>query len=808
MNQLASEAIKVNNTVLEEIGKRVQVLRHFPQPGQRSAASSFPERDLVSVESPAILSTAGADTYFLDGFAVETQDPKVQGSTKRRSATKRSSSKNKLWPPHVLKQLPGWFEDQVQRNFSQDEIAQHFEEKFEQKRTFNALEAMLYKLIGKSPYRKRGKRSSVSSRPRQSSPPHHSSSSLDLFERKILRSNIDVHTLHLAPSILPYIVADNSEDENPVAHPDAQPIDLTPESSNSEVVLEYGLVNGESGCLGASQGHMLQPGQCPETEEPSKDLPDVSDMMAEAPWQLEDPDIDNSIHAIEADLRRGGSHTPQGPPVEVAPMQMNQSALSQGSRPDNTSGQGLVDPLNRVSLNENTQHEPEDFFDASSLARTTTPSQTSQPNRHGSSTEDHPLNCGNSGTSANFIEGGLAEEEIVRRCLLERSQSQTVRLHRPWRIEVVNQLPQWLMTRKHLSKDRLEVEFLRDFKHYRTSSAISAACRKKRKAEARQNIAPSSSSPILQPRAVSVASDAIETSRMPNTIASQGTSSLNPSYLSSKEMSAPENSPLERYPQRTQQQIPEDREGSFSNHSFFSHGDQEAVDTIPPASVASSCAPAQTPVSQHVWVADDILGMDNPNDPSLAQSIAVNDGNALQTRLNVESTTPQAQLERGYHGALNDGERGRQTSTPPEVPVGQESNDQNGARRPPPKAFGEGQAWRHDRKMADSTLEATGDQSYLPAVDTRRPQLEISPNLQTTPQVQAKPVTVPSANNSRTFHITKQIQDDSSGFQASSPGVDFRRAHKAQSPTQPNPQMGWVWAQFSGPPMGRGPIGL
>ena len=249
----------------------------------------------------------------------------------------------------------------------------------------------------------------------------------------------------------------------------------------------------------------------------------------------------------------------------------------------------------------------------------------------------------------------------------------------------MNQLPQWLMTRKHLSKDRLEVEFLRDFKHYRTSSAISAACRKKRKAEARQNIAPSSSSPILQPRAVSVASDAIETSRMPNTIASQGTSSLNPSYLSSKEMSAPENSPLERYPQRTQQQIPEDREGSFSNHSFFSHGDQEAVDTIPPASVASSCAPAQTPVSQHVWVADDILGMDNPNDPSLAQSIAVNDGNALQTRLNVESTTPQAQLERGYHGALNDGERGRQTSTPPEVPVGQESNDQNGARRPPPK---------------------------------------------------------------------------------------------------------------------------
>ncbi|KAJ5366130.1 hypothetical protein N7541_000071 [Penicillium brevicompactum] len=613
MNQLASEVIKVNNNVLEEIGKRDQVLRQFPKPGQRSAASPFPERDMLSVESPAILSPTRADTYSLGEFAVETQNPGGQGNTKRRSAAKWGFSKNKLWPPHVLKQLPGWFEDQVRRNFSQDEIAQHFEEKFKQKRTFNALEAKLYKLTGKSPYRKRGKRSSVSLAPHQSSPPHHSSSSLDLSERMVLRSNINVHTLHLAPSIFPYIVAENGGDDTPVAHP----------------------------------GHMLQPGQCPEAEEPSKDLPDVSDMLAESPLQLEDSDIDDSIHAIEADLRRGGSHAPQGPAVDVAPMQMNQTASSQGSRPENTSGQGLVDPLNRVSLNEDTQHEPEDFFDASSLARTTTPSQTSQPNRHGSSTEDHPLNRGNSGTSANFIEGDLAEDEI--------------------------------------------------------------------------------------------------------------------------EMSAPENPPLERSPRRTQQQISEGREGSFYNHSFLLHGDQEAISTTPPAAVGSSCASAQTPVSQPVWDADDTPGMENPNDPPLAQFITVNDGKALRTRLNMESTTPHAQLEREGRGALHDGERARQTSTPPEGPVVQESNGQNGTRRPPLKTLGREQAWPHDREMADSGLEATGDQSYLPAVDTRSPQLEMSPNLQTPPQVLANPVPVPSANTSQAIHITKQIQDGSSGFQASSP---------------------------------------
>ncbi|CAG7934171.1 unnamed protein product [Penicillium olsonii] len=735
MNQLASEVIKVNNNVLEEIGKRDQVLRQFPKPGQRSAASPFPERDMLSVESPAILSPTRADTYSLGEFAVETQNPGGQGNTKRRSAAKWGFSKNKLWPPHVLKQLPGWFEDQVRRNFSQDEIAQHFEEKFKQKRTFNALEAKLYKLTGKSPYRKRGKRSSVSLAPHQSSPPHHSSSSLDLSERMVLRSNINVHTLHLAPSIFPYIVAENGGDDTPVAHP----------------------------------GHMLQPGQCPEAEEPSKDLPDVSDMLAESPLQLEDSDIDDSIHAIEADLRRGGSHAPQGPAVDVAPMQMNQTASSQGSRPENTSGQGLVDPLNRVSLNEDTQHEPEDFFDASSLARTTTPSQTSQPNRHGSSTEDHPLNRGNSGTSANFIEGDLAEDEIVRRCLLERSQSQAVRLHRPWRSEVVNQLPQWFMARKHLPRDRLEVEFLRDFKHYRTSSAISAACRKKRKAESRQNNAPPNSSSILQSRTVPVASDSIQISRMPNTIASHDMSSLNPSYMPSKEMSAPENPPLERSPRRTQQQISEGREGSFYNHSFLLHGDQEAISTTPPAAVGSSCASAQTPVSQPVWDADDTPGMENPNDPPLAQFITVNDGKALRTRLNMESTTPHAQLEREGRGALHDGERARQTSTPPEGPVVQESNGQNGTRRPPLKTLGREQAWPHDREMADSGLEATGDQSYLPAVDTRSPQLEMSPNLQTPPQVLANPVPVPSANTSQAIHITKQIQDGSSGFQASSP---------------------------------------
>jgi hypothetical protein len=49
--------------------------------------------------------------------------------------------KNKAWPAEVLKQLPLWFEDQVRKNRSQEEIAQNFHGTFTQKRTFHAIEA-------------------------------------------------------------------------------------------------------------------------------------------------------------------------------------------------------------------------------------------------------------------------------------------------------------------------------------------------------------------------------------------------------------------------------------------------------------------------------------------------------------------------------------------------------------------------------------------------------------------------------------------------------------------------------------------
>lgn len=92
-------------------------------------------------------------------------------------------SKNKAWPAEVLKRLPLWFEDQVRKNQSQEEIAHNFHGTFKQKRTFHAIEAKVYLLTGKSPFRKRNKKTSrkgpVSSTPRSSPPPAQPSGSVD-----------------------------------------------------------------------------------------------------------------------------------------------------------------------------------------------------------------------------------------------------------------------------------------------------------------------------------------------------------------------------------------------------------------------------------------------------------------------------------------------------------------------------------------------------------------------------------------------------------------------------------------------------
>ncbi|KAJ5742579.1 uncharacterized protein N7511_011311 [Penicillium nucicola] len=153
VSHLASEVIKVNNAVLEEILRRDRVLRH--NPSQRSAGSPFP---MESAEEPAQYTPAQVEADLFDEMAIETQATDVQASGSKYGTRTRNYPKNRAWPAEVLKQLPLWFEDQVRKDLSQEEIAQNFDRKFNQRRTFHAIEAKVYFLTGKSPFRKRNKR--------------------------------------------------------------------------------------------------------------------------------------------------------------------------------------------------------------------------------------------------------------------------------------------------------------------------------------------------------------------------------------------------------------------------------------------------------------------------------------------------------------------------------------------------------------------------------------------------------------------------------------------------------------------------
>ncbi|KAJ6033853.1 uncharacterized protein N7446_007855 [Penicillium canescens] len=818
MNQFASEVIKANNTVLEEIAKRDQALRHSPLLGQRSATTPFSELGAVSVGLPAHSSPAQADTDSLDEAAVETRGPGVQSNTRRRCAAKRSFSKNQLWCPDVLKQFPEWFEDQVRRNLSQEEIARNFEKKFKQKRTFNALEAKLYKITGKSSYRKRGKQSPVPSTTRKSSPSHQSSGASDLLQQMIMRSNMDVHTLYLSPSIVPYLAPNNSEDGNPNAHTGAQPTHSAPESNGSN---PYDLADEESECLGPSRGRIFQSGESSQVDELTQSLPSFSGEAAESPLYLDQSENGHSIHAMEADPRRGDSSAPRESPPEarrikepirshtednrtpamlgqmllhsseVTPMHMDHSVLSQVNRPaGNDVGQCTVreSQFYGLSAHKSTGHDPEDSLDA--FARATASLQASQSSATGSSTEGHSLNRMN-GPSTDTLKEDLAEEELIRRCVLERSQAQ-VRPHRPWKSGDLNRLPQWLMVRKHLPKNKLEVEFLRDFGHYRTSCAISTACRKIRKAEARQKNAISNCTSISLSQAIPGVVGSTQISRTSNNITGNDTPGLNPSHMPSKELHAPENSLLERprSPQ-TQPQIPDCREGSSSTHSALSHDVDEAMYYTTSAAIASTCAPPQTAVSQRTQCVENTSQLGNQKEPPPARFTAVNGGKGLRARSGTENTTPQAQMEREGRGDLQGGQRTRQTSTPPEGLIGQELNSQNGSQRLSPQTLAEGRTSSLDSEPINSTLEATGDQPYIPAVisDTRTPQPEVRPTTQNSSQTQANPVNIPFPNNPQPDYTTGKIQNRSSAFQIPSP----RTSQPSTAQSQPDgPQSGGV----------------
>ncbi|KAJ6019978.1 hypothetical protein N7522_000053 [Penicillium canescens] len=202
-NHLASEVIKVNNTVLEEILRRHRDLRRRPEPNQRSAGSPFP---LESAEEPAHLTPTQVEASSLDENAIETQGTDLQASGSIQGAGTRN-----------------W----------------------------------------KSPFRKRNKRTSrkepVSLTPRSSSPLSQPFE-VDLTQQLISRSNIEVHALRLAPNLLPYLNSDDCEDGSLYALYDVQPVDPESESSGPHAVPEEDAANQTSSCRYSSQGHEVPSG--------------------------------------------------------------------------------------------------------------------------------------------------------------------------------------------------------------------------------------------------------------------------------------------------------------------------------------------------------------------------------------------------------------------------------------------------------------------------------------------------------------------------------------------------------------------
>ncbi|KAF4766202.1 hypothetical protein HAV15_010506 [Penicillium sp. str.  len=184
----------------------------------------------------------------LDGMAIETQRTDAQASASKSGAGTRNK---------VLKRLPLWFEDQVRKNQSQEEIAQNFHGTFKQKRTFHAIEAKVNFLTGQSPFRKRNKKTlrkgPVSSTPRSSPPAVQASGSVDSTQQLISRSNIEVHVLRLAPSLLPYLTFEDCEDGDPYGLHGVQPVDPEIETSDLHAVPEQDTANQMLSCQRAPQ---------------------------------------------------------------------------------------------------------------------------------------------------------------------------------------------------------------------------------------------------------------------------------------------------------------------------------------------------------------------------------------------------------------------------------------------------------------------------------------------------------------------------------------------------------------------------
>ncbi|CAG7932882.1 unnamed protein product [Penicillium olsonii] len=780
LNELASEVIKVNNTVLEEIVRRDQILRRNLQSSQRSADSPFPPE---SAESPASSMPSQGDTASPNGNAIETQNTDMEASVSTRGArATRNLPKNRLWPSEVLKELPEWFEDQVQKDLSQEEITQNFQRKYKQKRTFRAIEAKVYYLTGKSPFRKRGKKTSrkipVSLAPRSSLPLSQPSESVG--QQLVTRSNIEVQALHLAPNLRPYLISEGREDGNLHTLHGVQPIDPESGYSDSHTVHEQETPYQGSSCLRDSQEHVLQSDQrqneCPVRGSPQggespKAHAAFSDLVPEI-----QPRNENSINVLDAtsatpgtvdpDLPRSsplGSHWISEPiqhPIRHHPehgttleepgqtlihrtgtiaMHVDQTDTDKSSERISHLSSPRESPLVRGSGNESTNNEShaESGPGVLTVPRASTPFRVPEPSSTGNSTGHHSGNCGMDGPTTNTSERAFIDEELVIRCLQEKSQAQAARSRRPWSKEHLNRLPEWLMNRKALSDERLEVEFLRDFGHHRTSSAINAACRKKRKAGSRHKEV--TSAPTLRQLAPAVPAvlDIPQTSRSPNTIIGCDNSHLD---------------------------FPRNSTPPF-------HVSEEAVDHNLPAAAASDYASEQTVFVTSSENVEDTTTLGNrhhrveitPKPP--ARFTAINGDNVHRTESNTSKMSALVRIERD---ALPSGQEIQQTST--KKIVEQRRDDLNVSEQDgPPSGRGRPDQLtpEHELKgpnyseLSTGTRGRAGNQRSLSIgiSDANIPQLGTRTDLQNTSQSQEQDVNIPTPNNPQPTYIQNPIQN-------------------------------------------------
>jgi hypothetical protein len=110
--------------------------------------------------------------------------------------------------------------------------------------------------------------------------------------------------------------------------------------------------------------------------------------------------------------------------------------------------------LTRGSENEgsNDESHTESGLGALTVLRESMPFQVPQPSSAGDSTEHHPQNCGIDGPTTDTTERALVDEELIIRCLHEKSKA--ARSHRNWNGKDLDRLPEWhmKMKRKNLSK--------------------------------------------------------------------------------------------------------------------------------------------------------------------------------------------------------------------------------------------------------------------------------------------------------------------------------------------------------------------